>query len=654
MAELVWPADLGHGTFTGRFGFMDADGPDPDREPDVVSATGGTVTITPSVKSVRYAGVDGPMILVARPAQGIIDREGYLCSSDGTRGMVFPATDDTDLTPTDWTYEVSVVLDGRVRLGTFNVKLPEGETVDLSLAAPVPASGGTAVVVDPSTATRAEAAATRAEAAADAAEEWTPTFEWDGTYLVTDGVRSPSLKGEKGEKGDAGPEGPYGGTAVTDPQVASWVEDPGAVTRVAVSGVVAQGVAPLIAQQVPKIAEIPGGVGVTIPLDIIRTRDGYLTNINPRRRHTPATGPTYYVDPVNGSDGNDGLTESTALKTLFYASQKEGNAWAEIVITESGTFDRAGGVFLVKKGGTVRTLPGVKATVICGDRLTTWAEAGGAYTAPIATCNGVFDAGWTDPHGDPTPLRGVASVAEVQATRGTYHYASGVVTVHLPDDRAPDGDVYVGRTVSGTGWHASAVGNDASAYLEGIEWWGGTTAGNFTARGDNWRLYAKNCGWHGAGSGNGLAAWGLSEVILDGCTANHNRLDGFNYTDNAGRSGQFIEINCEARNNGIDGGSNNGSTSHDNYRGLRVAGNYYGNQGANVADVGNTRTYNVGCAAGGSTSYRQDFYVNATSQMWVDGCLSTSESSLTAIDTATIYTRETATAGSVTGDVRAY
>lgn len=204
MAELAWPEDIGHGTFTGRFGFMDADSHDPDRAPDITSATGGTVTITPSIKSVRYSGAQGPMILVARPAKGVIDSEGYLCTATadgdaGDRGMVFPATDDTDLTPTDWTYTVSVLLDGDVRIPSFSVKLPAGSAVDLSLAAPVPSSGGTAVVVDPTTAERAENAATRAEAAATAAEEWTPTFEWNGTSLVINDDDPVDLKGEKGD-----------------------------------------------------------------------------------------------------------------------------------------------------------------------------------------------------------------------------------------------------------------------------------------------------------------------------------------------------------------------------------------------------------------------------------------------------------------------
>ena len=248
MAELAWPADLGHGTCTGRFGFMDADSHDPDREPDITSATGGTVTITPSIKSVRYTGAQGPMILAARPAKGIIDAEGYLCTlaadgSAGDRGMVFPATDDTDLTPTDWTYEVSIILDGQVRVGTFNVKLPEGATVDLSLAVPVPSSGGTAIVVDPTTAIRAEAAADRAEAAADEAEGYAPTFVWDGTALVIDGGDPVDLKGEKGDGSSwadlTGKPATYPPATHTHPitDVDGIVVDTSAGTRVSIGGV---------------------------------------------------------------------------------------------------------------------------------------------------------------------------------------------------------------------------------------------------------------------------------------------------------------------------------------------------------------------------------------------------------------------------------
>lgn len=446
-----------------------------------------------------------------------------------------------------------------------------------------------------------------------------------------------------------------------DSAVAAVLRQDGTQAREAVYEVVRRASTPAdtnlaayAAQAVEAPIDVPAGVGLTIPLAVLRTPDGYQTNVNPAALHTRRAGPTYYVDPVSGSNTNDGLTPATAFKTPFYASQRNGNDWAEIVITRSATFDRAEGVFLMQAGGTVRAAEGEEVNIICGDRLTTWAANGTAYGASIATCNGVIDAGYLDAYGDPTPLRSVSTVAEVQATPGTYHYAGGTVTVRLHDSRVPDSNVHVGRTVAGTGWHANATGDNVTVYLEGIHWWGGTTTANFTAKGNGWKVLAKDCGFHAAGSGNGITPWGCETVIFQGCSANHNYLDGFNYTDNAGRTGQFVEIDCRARNNGRTGGSNNGSTSHDNYRGARVGGVYIRNEGANVADVGNTRTANIGCQAAGSTSYRQDFYTNQTAKMWVDGCVGASRDALTALDSATLYRRDTVAAGAVVGNVITY
>lgn len=163
------------------------------------------------------------MILAARPAKGVIDAEGYLCTATadggaGDRGMVFPATDDTDLTPTDWTYEVSIILDGQVRIPAFHVKLPTGATVDLSLAVPVPSSGGTAVVVDSTTADRAEAAAAQAEATVAGIDQAISEYV----------AANPDLQGEPGEPGPAGPPGEPGPEGPVGPAGPAGVKgDPG-------------------------------------------------------------------------------------------------------------------------------------------------------------------------------------------------------------------------------------------------------------------------------------------------------------------------------------------------------------------------------------------------------------------------------------------
>lgn len=189
MAALMdWPDDLGYGTLTGRIGYMDGDHNDSDRKPDMNAVTGGSVMIEPSVKAVRYTGVGGPIILTARKTMGVIDDQGYICTPAApgetpSRGIVVPATDDEQLNPTNFTYKVTITAPN-FSLSPFNIAVPTGSTQDLTLIAPVPASGGTATVVDVSTAIRAEDAAARAESIADgldqAIADAVATGDWTG------------------------------------------------------------------------------------------------------------------------------------------------------------------------------------------------------------------------------------------------------------------------------------------------------------------------------------------------------------------------------------------------------------------------------------------------------------------------------------------
>lgn len=204
MAEkrLDWPSDLGYGRVEGRFGWISGDASDADIKPDLSSVT-GTVTIKPSVNAVKYSGVLGNMLLVAKSVQGVLDDDGYLCTiaADGTagpRGLVLPATDNTKLTPTGFTYEVSVVLNG-YSVTPFSINIPTNSVVDLIATASVPVSGGTATVVDVSTAVRAETAAGRAEAVLGGISQ-----------AIRDALDSDVYKGPKGDPGSKGDPGPKG------------------------------------------------------------------------------------------------------------------------------------------------------------------------------------------------------------------------------------------------------------------------------------------------------------------------------------------------------------------------------------------------------------------------------------------------------------
>ncbi|GAB2519385.1 hypothetical protein [Paramicrobacterium agarici] len=372
-----------------------------------------------------------------------------------------------------------------------------------------------------------------------------------------------------------------------------------------------------------RLSELPVGV----------TWDGvsYSVDIDPELLHESNGKRTIYVDPVNGSDvASAGDSWGNAYATPNYAYLKNVGSFGEMLI-DGGVYQRADTVVSIDPGVAVRARSGKRVVFIYGDRLA-WTAQGMHYSGSVADPTGVLDAR-EYPDGDPLELALVGSVLEVEDTPGSYYYEAGTVHVRLHDDSVPGDDVYVLRRVNSSKYTSTAVGDGGSTYLEGIEHWGGTTA-NFTAPGDGWMFLAKDCAWKYATSTNGLSILGVAKTVLRRCEASWNQYDGFNYHENAGKSGVFVEADCVARNNGRVSGSQNGSTSHESYVGLRVGGTYSGNRGANVADVGNSTTWNVDCHASDSTEYGQDFY---GANMWNHDCVADSLVPFLGADGGTVH-----------------
>lgn len=140
--------NIGYGKVTGRFIYDVTDSPDPDTTPDF-KAMSGTVTFTATVpKMVNLGATPDPVIIGRRPIIGRLDENGYLCtvnSEDGSvmvPGVDLIATDDVDLLPTGWSWQVSYNLKADdVAVSSFaphNIVLPAGTTQDLSNYIPVP------------------------------------------------------------------------------------------------------------------------------------------------------------------------------------------------------------------------------------------------------------------------------------------------------------------------------------------------------------------------------------------------------------------------------------------------------------------------------------------------------------------------------------
>lgn len=98
------PSNISYGTVVGRFLLAYADGVDADLYPDGV-ACGGSIVFVPSVERLRNAtGLPAPVTILVRPVVCSLNSDGYLLGSDGTPGVRLLATDDTDNTPTGWTW----------------------------------------------------------------------------------------------------------------------------------------------------------------------------------------------------------------------------------------------------------------------------------------------------------------------------------------------------------------------------------------------------------------------------------------------------------------------------------------------------------------------------------------------------------------------
>ena len=184
-----------HGYVTGRYLTAVADGPDDDHLMDFTPAK-GKVIFTPETVIRRHEG-PSPALVVQRPVECPINSQGYLTSPDGWRGVSLIVG----------IYSVRFEVQGAQVPGPKRIQVKASHTqdapLDLVLSMPEVVPPGSVVVVDETTAQRAEAAAARAEAVVT-------NLESEVRAVV---LASPELKGKQGDKGDKGDPGAPGALA---------------------------------------------------------------------------------------------------------------------------------------------------------------------------------------------------------------------------------------------------------------------------------------------------------------------------------------------------------------------------------------------------------------------------------------------------------
>lgn len=148
------PLNVGYGTVIGRYLLAYADSSDVDPYPDGKPAS-GTILFTPSADYVKNASATpDPVTILPSTVSCNLDSEGYILGPDGNRGVRLIATDDTDNNPSGWTWSVYYRLTDELGVATntipsHSISLPEGTTVDLTTALPVPDANGTYYIAGP-------------------------------------------------------------------------------------------------------------------------------------------------------------------------------------------------------------------------------------------------------------------------------------------------------------------------------------------------------------------------------------------------------------------------------------------------------------------------------------------------------------------------
>lgn len=137
---MALPANMGFGTVTGTFMKAAPDGPDADKLPDGVPLQGLQIVFTPAVGYVRnVTATPRKLIIPIDPVECSTDSEGRLIDPQGSPDVVLVAGNDPEITPTNWTWNVSIPSLGI----NINILVEDGQTVDLASVVPVPASPGT-------------------------------------------------------------------------------------------------------------------------------------------------------------------------------------------------------------------------------------------------------------------------------------------------------------------------------------------------------------------------------------------------------------------------------------------------------------------------------------------------------------------------------
>lgn len=375
----------------------------------------------------------------------------------------------------------------------------------------------------------------------------------------------------------------------------------------------------------------------TSEFSIKRRGRKYVTDFDASIYASPA-GSTYYVDPVSGSDSNDGLGMGTAFATIEKALTATG---ASVIMLKSGfyTWQDAGwlnGQPTIARDIALKVYGGARAVIHAGNAFYSWSLSSGqtnTYQTGYNAVGSVIDLTNTDEYGYPVPLTKRTSIAEVESNPGSYYYPTSApfnLYVHTHDSRAADSNI-IGFQIKDN-FDIRAAHN---VYAENIDFWGGRYPMVFqNVDGDGAHLVFKSCSFCYGSTFEGVRLRDITRGTFLRCTSAYNIGDGFAYRQNVFTTQtDILEVDCRAYNNiDLAGTANNinGSSAHDGVRVIRLGGMYRNNAGGQITDThAGTQTLNLGCSAGESIAATQSgaddtgYRVTSGAALWMENAKAT-------------------------------
>lgn len=322
---------------------------------------------------------------------------------------------------------------------------------------------------------------------------------------------------------------------------------------------------------------------------------------------------TYYVDKSIGSDSNSGDSFEVGhpLKTLNAAMAK---ADVDRIFVRNSKFSKLEAGNLPDRDiEIIATDNNVYLTNDwCDNNHSAWSMVDNHYEATLgnyAYINNVKDWSNLDANGFPQTYVAKASIAEVDATPGSYYYVYGGTSnayVRCFDDRVPDNDLYFSY-----GYAFNPAKDNRTYYLKGINFRASISPKSNSSAG-GFKMYFEDCNFINAGLlVNGMTA------IMKNCIV-FSSGDSFSLKEENTLVSNAVLIDCDMQNLS-NGATDQASTTHGGSIIVILNGEYHDVGGQCIADVQSTaRSWLLGVEAYNSRTTGVGFLTEG--KMWLDSC----------------------------------